>query len=58
MSKFITLKLHCGTCWSTEKQVVNIFKNNIKGIYEILKKMSEDMNHKTKDGAKNVLYCC
>jgi len=35
-----------------------MLKNNIKGVYEVLKKFSEDskLNIDTKVGAKNLLY--
>lgn len=54
----VTLKSHCDTRWSSKKQAVSVLKNNIKNIYELLKKMSEDstLNSETKEGAKNLLY--
>ncbi|CAI6357655.1 unnamed protein product [Macrosiphum euphorbiae] len=54
----ITLKSHCETRWSTKKQAVSVLKNNIKGVYEVLEKLSEDskLNNDTKIGAKHLLY--
>ncbi|XP_060846436.1 uncharacterized protein LOC132926113 [Rhopalosiphum padi] len=54
----IILKSHCETRWSTKKQAVSVLKNNIKGVYEVLKRFSEDskLNNDTKVGAKHLLY--
>lgn len=42
----VTLKSHCSTRWSTKKQAVSALKNNLKGLFELLKTLSEDCTMK------------
>lgn len=53
----VTLKSHCSTRWFTKKQAVSALKNNLKGLFELLKRLSEDctLNHDTREGAQNLL---
>ncbi|XP_050532948.1 uncharacterized protein LOC126900953 [Daktulosphaira vitifoliae] len=54
----ITLKPHCDTRWSTKKQAISVLKNNIKGVHEILKNLSEDskLNNDTKQVLNQIDY--